>query len=64
MSDLTAPANRARSGDDVWIPSTCALCYGKGVFFNELLDLDWDHVSPVNLGLDVCARVKVIPAES
>jgi anaerobic selenocysteine-containing dehydrogenase len=33
---------------------------GKGVFFNDLLELTWDHVSPVNLGLDVCAKVKVI----
>ena len=32
---------------------------GKGVFFNELLELDWDHVSPVNLNLDLCAKVKV-----
>ena len=32
---------------------------GKGVFFNQLLEIDWDHVSPVNLNLDLCARVKV-----
>jgi hypothetical protein len=32
---------------------------GKGVFFNDLLELTWDYVSPVNLGLDVCAKVKV-----
>jgi molybdopterin-containing oxidoreductase family molybdopterin binding subunit len=34
----------------------------KGVFFNELLDIDWEHASPVNLNLDLCARVKVTPA--
>ena len=32
---------------------------GKGVFFNELLELDWDHVSPVNLNLDLCAKVEL-----
>jgi anaerobic selenocysteine-containing dehydrogenase len=32
---------------------------GKGVFFNDLLELDWAHASPVNLNLDLCARVKV-----
>ena len=31
----------------------------KGVFFNELLELDWEHFSPVNLNLDLCAKVKV-----
>ncbi|OGA68598.1 MAG: molybdenum enzyme, large subunit,related to phenylacetyl-CoA: acceptor oxidoreductase [Betaproteobacteria bacterium RIFCSPLOWO2_12_FULL_68_20] len=37
---------------------------GKGVFFNGLLDLDWEHVSPVNLNLDLCARVRVTPVEA
>ncbi len=32
---------------------------GKGVFFNELLELDWDHASPSNLNLDLCAKVKI-----
>ncbi|MBI2318675.1 MAG: molybdopterin-dependent oxidoreductase [Betaproteobacteria bacterium] len=36
---------------------------GKGVFFNELLELDWRHASPVNLNLDLCVRVKVTRAE-
>ena len=36
---------------------------GKGVFFNDLLELDWEHVSPVNLNLDLCVRVKVSLAE-
>lgn len=36
---------------------------GKGVFFNDLLELDFDHVSPNNLNLDLCTRVRVTPAE-
>jgi len=36
---------------------------GKGVFFNELLELDYEHVSPINLNLDLCVRVKVVPAQ-
>jgi molybdopterin-containing oxidoreductase family molybdopterin binding subunit len=37
---------------------------GKGVFFNELLELDWDHVSPVNNNLDLCAKVRIVPVEA
>ncbi len=37
---------------------------GKGVPFNALLELDWDHVSPINLSLDLCVRVKVVPVEA
>ena len=36
---------------------------GKGVFFNDLLELDRAHASPVNLNLDLCARVKVTLAQ-
>jgi molybdopterin-containing oxidoreductase family molybdopterin binding subunit len=36
---------------------------GKGVFFNELLELDRAHCSPVNLNLDLCAKVKLTPVE-
>jgi anaerobic selenocysteine-containing dehydrogenase len=32
---------------------------GKGIFFNDLLELDFEHSSPSNLNLDVCAKVKV-----
>lgn len=32
---------------------------GKGVFFNELLEVDFDHVDPVTLNLDLCVKVKV-----
>ena len=34
----------------------------KGVFFNELLEIDWAHSSPVNLNLDLCARIRISPA--
>jgi anaerobic selenocysteine-containing dehydrogenase len=36
---------------------------GKGVFFNDLLELTWDRISPVNLNLDLCAKVRVSKAE-
>jgi anaerobic selenocysteine-containing dehydrogenase len=36
---------------------------GKGVFFNELLELDWEHASPINFNLDLCVRVKVTPVQ-
>jgi molybdopterin-containing oxidoreductase family molybdopterin binding subunit len=32
---------------------------GKGVFFNELLEIDFEHTSPVNLNMDLCSKVKV-----
>ncbi|MCC6473396.1 MAG: molybdopterin-dependent oxidoreductase [Burkholderiales bacterium] len=35
---------------------------GKGVFFNDFIQTDWQHVSPINLSLDICARVKVTRA--
>ena len=31
----------------------------KGVFFNELLEVDFEHTSPVNLNMDLCSKVKV-----
>ena len=37
---------------------------GKGIMFNDLLELDWEHTSPVNLNLDLCVRVKLTPAET
>ncbi len=36
---------------------------GKGVFFNDLLEIDLEHASPVNLNLDLCVKVKVVRAE-
>lgn len=35
---------------------------GKGVFFNELLEFDYEHLDPVNLNLDLCVKVKVYRA--
>ncbi|MDP6173441.1 MAG: molybdopterin dinucleotide binding domain-containing protein, partial [Rhodospirillales bacterium] len=32
---------------------------GKGVFFNDLVEIDWDHSCPSNLNLDLCAKVKI-----
>lgn len=46
-----------------WAPGM-PVAKGKGVFFNELLDLDWEHASPANLNLDLCARVKVTLVEN
>jgi molybdopterin-containing oxidoreductase family molybdopterin binding subunit len=37
---------------------------GKGAFYNDLLELDWEHSSPVNLNLDLCAKVRVTLAEA
>jgi molybdopterin-containing oxidoreductase family molybdopterin binding subunit len=36
---------------------------GKGIAYNDLLEIDWHHSSPVNLNLDLCVRVKVSLAE-
>ncbi len=43
---------------------TMPVAKGKGVFFNDLLEVDWEHASPTNLNLDVCAKVKVTKAET
>ncbi|MBI4340573.1 MAG: molybdopterin-binding protein, partial [Chloroflexi bacterium] len=32
---------------------------GKGVRFAELLELDFEHLDPVNLNQDLCVKVKV-----
>jgi molybdopterin-containing oxidoreductase family molybdopterin binding subunit len=40
---------------------TLPVAHGKGVFFNELLEIDWDHTSPVNLNMDTCVKVRIIP---
>jgi molybdopterin-containing oxidoreductase family molybdopterin binding subunit len=37
---------------------------GKGVFFNNLLELDWEHSSPSNLTLDLCVKVTVSKVDS
>jgi len=40
---------------------TLPIARGKGVFFNELLEIDWEHTSPVNLNLDTCVRLRIVP---
>lgn len=35
---------------------------GKGVFFNDLLEVDMEHADPVTLNLDICVKVKVTKA--
>lgn len=35
---------------------------GKGVFFNELLEIDYEHMDPAVLNLDLCVKVKVYKA--
>ncbi|HEX9909202.1 MAG TPA: molybdopterin-dependent oxidoreductase [Thermoplasmata archaeon] len=32
---------------------------GKGVFFNELIEVDKEHTCPLSLGQDICTRVKL-----
>ncbi len=34
---------------------------GKGIFINDLLELDLGHSSPTNLSLDVCVKVRISP---
>jgi anaerobic selenocysteine-containing dehydrogenase len=36
---------------------------GEGVFFNDLLEIDKDHVDPVSLSADSCLKVKIYPAK-
>ncbi|MAF49700.1 MAG: molybdopterin-dependent oxidoreductase [Rhodospirillales bacterium] len=43
---------------------TLPVAKGKGVFFNDLLALDWEHSSPSNLNLDLCAKVKITRLEA
>ncbi|MBI4292593.1 MAG: molybdopterin-dependent oxidoreductase [Betaproteobacteria bacterium] len=46
-----------------WAGRGMPIAKGKGVFFNDLLELDAAHSSPVNLNLDVCVKIKVTPVE-
>jgi len=32
---------------------------GKGVFFNELIEVDKEHTCPLSLGQDICVKVKL-----
>ena len=33
------------------------------MFYSDLLELDWEHMNPVTLSLDLCAKVKVTRVE-
>lgn len=35
---------------------------GKGVFYNELVEIDYEHMDPTNMNMDLCAKVKVYKA--
>ena len=35
---------------------------GKGVFYNELIEIDLEHMDPGNLNMDLCAKVKIYKA--
>lgn len=35
---------------------------GKGVFYNDLIEIDYAHMDPGNLNMDLCAKVKVYKA--
>ncbi len=40
---------------------TLPIAAGKGVMFNDLLEVDWQHGSPVNLNLDTCVKLRIVP---
>lgn len=35
----------------------------KGVFFNDLVEMDIDHTDPLTLGQDICVKVKIYKAQ-
>jgi len=35
------------------------IAYGKGVYFNELMELDLEHCDPVSLSIETSAKVKI-----
>lgn len=35
----------------------------KGVFYNDLIEIDYEHMDPGNLNMDLCAKVKIYKAE-
>ena len=41
--------------------ATLPVARDKGVFFNQLLEIDWEHASPVNLNLDTCVKLRIVP---
>jgi molybdopterin-containing oxidoreductase family molybdopterin binding subunit len=39
------------------------IAFDKGVFFNDLLEIDWEHMAPTNNNLDLCVKVSITPME-
>jgi len=35
---------------------------GKGIFYNDLIEVDYEHSDPANLNMDLCVKVKVYRA--
>ena len=35
---------------------------GKGVFYNDLIEIDYNHMDPGNLNMDLCVKVKIYQA--
>ncbi|MDP2663221.1 MAG: molybdopterin dinucleotide binding domain-containing protein, partial [Dehalococcoidia bacterium] len=35
----------------------------KGIFYNDLIEVDYEHSDPANLNMDLCVKVKVYKAE-
>jgi anaerobic selenocysteine-containing dehydrogenase len=39
------------------------IAFGKGVHFNDLLEIDKDHIDPVSLSVEASIKVKIYPAK-
>lgn len=37
------------------------IAHGKGVPFNELIEVELDNFDPFNLSLDLCVKVRIVP---
>ncbi len=59
LTDTIHPDAVGIGGCGGHMTSSQPIAKGKGVRFNELLEIDLDHMDPVNLNLDVCVRVKI-----
>jgi len=44
-----------------WTPHQ-PIARGKGVFFNDLIEIDQEHTDPLTLNQDICVRVKIYKA--
>ncbi len=59
LTDTIHPDAVGIGGCGGHMTSSQPIAKGKGVRFNELLEIDLDHMDPVNLNMDVCVRVKI-----